>query len=107
MIYNGGTATIDIQVLLWEPGVNDAYIWERHRLTRAEVEEVCYGDPEWLKVEDANVGRLRVIGPKHDGKLLVVILSPQGNGVFYPVTAKPPKRQEIRRYNAWKQEKQV
>lgn len=99
--------TIDIQELLWEPGINDRHILERHQLTRAEVEEVCYGDPEWLKVEDANVGRLRIIGPKHDGKLLVVILGPLGDGVYYPVTARPPKRQEIRRYNTWKGEKQA
>ena len=43
-------ATIDIQELLWELGVNDAHIWERHQLTRAEVEAVCYNDPERLKV---------------------------------------------------------
>ncbi len=97
-------ATIDIQELLWELGVNDAHIWERHQLTRAEVEAVCYNDPERLKVEDAKEGRLRIIGPKQDGKLLVIILSPQGDGVFYPVTAKPPKRQEIRRYNTWRTE---
>lgn len=98
---------IDIKTLIWEPGINDLHIWERHHRTREEVEEVCYGNPVWLKVEDAKEGRLRVIGPRADGKrLLVVILAPQGNGVFYPVTAKPPNRQEQRRYNAWKEEKQ-
>ncbi len=98
---------IDIQDLLWELGINDAHIWERHHLTIAEVEEVCYGDPEWLKVEEAKEGRQRIIGPKRDGKLLVIILASQGNGLFYPVTAKPPKRQELRRYNEWKAGKQT
>ncbi len=102
MFYNTGMGVIDIQALLWEPGINDAHIWERHHLSRAEVEEVCAGDPEELHVEEAHDARLRVIGPRRDGKLLVVILKPQGSGVFYPVTARPPKRQEIRRYNDWK-----
>jgi hypothetical protein len=42
------------------------------------------------------------MGPWRDGKILVVILNPQGAGKFYPVTAKQPKRQELRRYNEWK-----
>jgi uncharacterized DUF497 family protein len=99
-------ADIDIQELLWEPDINEAHIWERHHRTRAEVEEVCYGNPEYLKVEDAREGRIRVIGRRLDGRLLVIILAPQGNGVFYPVTAKPPNRQEIRRYEAWRKEKE-
>lgn len=75
-------ADIDIQELLWEPDINEAHIWERHHRTRAEVEEVCYGSPEFLKVEDAKEGRLRVIGRRQDGRLLVVILSPQGKEYF-------------------------
>ena len=106
MLYNRDMAEIDIQELLWEPEINEAHIWERHHRTRAEVEEVCYGNPEHIKVEDAKEGRIRVIGPRQDGRLLVIILSPQGSGVFYPVTAKPPKRQELRRYDAWRTEKE-
>ena len=101
-------ADIDIKGLLWELGINDVHIWERHHLTVADVEEVCYGDPEWLKVEEAKEGRYRIIEPKRNGKLLVIILAAQGSkgGIFYPVTAKPPKRQELRRYNEWKAGKQ-
>ncbi|MBF6591035.1 MAG: hypothetical protein IVW57_10995 [Ktedonobacterales bacterium] len=99
-------AELDIQEFIWEPGINDTHIWERHHRTREEVEDVCYGDPKWLKGEDTKEGRLRVIGPRADGKrLLAIILASQGSGSFYPVTAKPPNRQERRRYTAWKEEK--
>jgi uncharacterized DUF497 family protein len=96
---------IDIHELDWDH-VNEPHIWEKHHISRAEVEEVCYGDPENLLVEDAYNGRYRVIGPRQDGKLLVVILSPKGAGIYYPVTAKPTKRQELRRYQNWKEGKQ-
>ncbi len=68
MLYNIGMAAIDIRALIWDDW-NEAHIWERHHLTRAEVvEEVCYGDPEHLKLEDTHSGRYRVIGPKREEK---------------------------------------
>lgn len=97
--------TIDIQAIEWDH-VNEAHMLAAHGVSRTDVEAVCYGDPANLLVEDAHSGRYRVIGPRQDGKLLVVILSPKGAGSFYPVTAKPPKRQELRRYNEWKEGKQ-
>ena len=33
---------ISILALVWD-SINEAHIWERHQLTRAEVEEVAYG----------------------------------------------------------------
>jgi len=95
-------ASFDIQALIWDEW-NEAHIWERHQLVRAEIEEVCYGDPEHVLVEDTHHGRYRVIGPKRDGKILVVILAPEGEGSFYVVTAKQTKRQELRRYIDWKE----
>ena len=94
-------AQIDIQELDWDH-VNEQHIVEKHSITRDEVEAVCYGDPANLLVEDTHSGRYRVMGPRRDGKIMVVILSPKGGGRFYPVTAKPTKRQELRRYNEWK-----
>lgn len=92
---------IEIAELEWDD-VNAQHIWEKHHISREEVEEVCYGDPTHILVEDAHDGRYRVIGPRHNGKILVVILTAKGNGRFYPVTAKPTKRQELRRYTTWK-----
>ncbi|HKV83257.1 MAG TPA: hypothetical protein VJN88_01785 [Ktedonobacterales bacterium] len=96
---------IDIAELEWDH-VNEAHMLAAHGVTRTDVEEVCYGDPANILVEDTHTGRYRVMGPRHDGKILVVILNPKGSGRFYPVTAKPTKRQELRRYNDWKAGKQ-
>ena len=96
-------AEINIQELEW--GVwNEAHILEKHGLSRAEIEEVCFGDAELLKAENVYDERIRVIGPKQNNKLLVIILSAKGNGKYFVVTAKQPKRQEIRRYTNWKAE---
>ena len=98
-------AHIDIQALDWDD-VNEQHIRERHGITRADVDAVCFGDPATLLVEETHTERYRVIGPRQDGKVLVVILAPQGGGSFYPVTAKQTKRQELRRYNDWQAGKQ-
>ena len=94
---------IEIRQLIWDEK-NERHIWERHHRTRAEVEEVCYGDARFLYTEEAHDNRVRVIGPRQDGtgRLLVIILGPEDEGAYYVVTAKPPNRQEIRRYNTWK-----
>lgn len=92
-----------IQEIRWDEW-NKAHIWERHQLTPEQVEEVCYGSQENILVEETHSNRLRIIGPKNDGKLLVVILAGESSNTFYVVTAKPPKRQELRRYHNWKGE---
>ena len=38
---------LSILGLVWD-SFNEVHIWERHQLTRAEVEEVAYGRPENL-----------------------------------------------------------
>ena len=88
---------IEIQELVWDEH-NVLHIWERHQLTPEQVEEVCHADPKDILVEETYNNRLRIIAPRPDGKLLVVILASEGEGSYYVVTAKPPKRQELRRY---------
>ncbi|HJT55604.1 MAG TPA: hypothetical protein VJ761_03845 [Ktedonobacteraceae bacterium] len=83
--------------------MNEQHIWEKHHISRTEVEEVCYGSPANMLVEVAHDGRYRLIGPRLDGRILVVILSDKGEGKYYPVTAKQTKRQELRRYTNWKE----
>lgn len=80
----------------------EAPICDRHHRTRAEVEEVRFGDPAQLFTDESNAMRIRVIGPRLDGRLLVIILGPEGEDRFYVVTARPPKRQELRLYSTWK-----
>jgi len=39
-----------------------------------------------------------LIGPTLAARMLSVVLEPEGEGVFYPVTARPASRKERRRY---------
>ncbi len=92
---------ISILGLVWDT-FNEAYIWERHQLIRAEVEEVAYGPSENLYARQTYGGRFLVIGPKIDRQLIVLILAPKGSGKFYPVSARPADKKERRAYREWK-----
>jgi uncharacterized DUF497 family protein len=92
---------ISILALVWD-SFNEAHIWERHQLTRAEVEEVAYGPAENLYVRRTYGSRFLVIGPKADRQLIVLILAPKGQGKYYPVSARPADRKERREYREWK-----
>lgn len=98
-------AEIDIQALVWD-SINEAHIWERHQLTRVEVEEICYGNAETLHVMATYGGRYLVLGPGHKGKLHAVVLAPKGGGNFYPVSARRASIKERREYREWKAGKQ-
>ena len=96
---------IRILTVVWD-GRNEAHIWERHQLTRAEVEEVYYSDAEKLHVENTYGGRYLVVGPKRGGKLCAVVPAPEGAGNFYPVSARGASTKERRAYREWKAGKQ-
>ncbi len=82
-----------VRRLIWDPW-NVAHI-ARHRVTPDEVEAVCHGRPI---VSATYAARLRVVGPSQSGRMVTVILAPRGRGVYYPVTARPASRPELRRY---------
>lgn len=87
-----------VRRLIWEPDRNVHHIWERHRLTPDEVEALCHGEHI---VMEGYEGRLRLIGRIADGRMLTAILAPepeQGEGVYYPVTARPAARKERARF---------
>lgn len=87
-----------VRRLIWEPERNVTHIWDRHRLMPEDVESVCHGEHI---VMEGYAGRLRVIGRIPDGRMLTVILAPEperGDGVYYPVTARPAARKERARY---------
>jgi uncharacterized DUF497 family protein len=92
---------ISILGLVWDT-FNEAHIWERHQLTRAEVEEVAYGPPENLYACQTYGKRFLVIGPKANRQLMVLILAPKGSGKFYPVSARLADKKERREYREWK-----
>ena len=98
-------AEINIVDLVWD-NFNEAHIWERHQLSRAEVEEVCYGEAELLHVEATYGGRYIVVGPGSGGKLFAVVLAPKGTGMFYPVSARRASTKEHYIYREWKAGKQ-
>lgn len=86
-----------VRLLIWDTS-NVAHI-ARHEVVPEEVEQVCHGD--FVSSETYN-GRIRVIGATNAGRMLTVILAPQGRGVYYPVTARPASLKERRRYRELK-----
>lgn len=109
MIYNSGMPEIVVTRLVWEER-NLVHSWDRHRITQALVEEVCFGDPDNLHVSDTYEGRLLVTGPTRDGQLLAVVVSathernPYGPGVYYVISARVASKRERNHYRAWKAE---
>ena len=90
-----------ISGLIWD-GSNEAHIWERHQLTRDEVEEVVYGSPENLYARHTYGDRLLVIGPNANRRLIVLILASKETGKYYPVSARPASKKERLEYREWK-----
>jgi uncharacterized DUF497 family protein len=70
-----------------------------HAVTPQEVEEVCHSNPV---VRRTRQKRLLVIGRTLAGEYLTVILDPEGNGIFYPVTARPASHIERHYYHRQK-----
>ena len=88
-----------IRDLVWT-AVNVAHI-ARHQVTQQEVEEACHGEAMFSQTYKE---RLRVVGPTRTGRILTVILDPEEEGVYYPVTARPASRKGRRRYRETKAE---
>jgi uncharacterized DUF497 family protein len=92
---------IHIAFLVWDD-FNEKHIWERHQLTRAQVEAVCYGDAAHIQVNATYGERFLIVGPGTDGRLYSVVLGPEGEDIFYPVSARRASTKERRRYAEWK-----
>ena len=80
---------------------NVAYI-ARHDVTPEEVEQVCQGTHI---TRQAHEERVIVIGPTRTDRVLALILDPEGEGVYYPVTAQPASRKERHLYEQGRAEK--
>lgn len=92
---------LSISALVWDD-FNEKHIWERHQLTRIQVEAICYGDAEQIQVNITYGGRFLIVGPGQDGKLYAVTLGPEGENSFYPVSARRASKKERRDYAEWK-----
>ena len=74
---------LDIRELTWGSEVNETHIRDKHGLTREQVEEVCRGE---VLVQEGDGGRVVLIDPTLAGRMLEVVLDPEGNGKCYVVT---------------------
>ena len=66
-----------------------------HEVMPEEVEEVLHGD---YTMRETYKNRLLVIGPTRSRRMLAIVLAPEGEGVYYTVSARPASRQERRIY---------
>lgn len=78
-----------VRRLIWDP-VNVAHI-ARHQVAPDEIEEVCHG--EHIQ-RQAYGGRIMITGLTQAGRMISAVLDPEGEGVYYPVTARSASRKE-------------
>jgi hypothetical protein len=88
---------LSIRRLIWDEW-NVAHI-ARHNVVPQEVEDVCHSDP---LVQQGKKGRVVLVGPTAAGRVLEVVLDPEGRGVYYPVTAFPASRKDRALYQQHK-----
>lgn len=84
--------------------VVDKLVWDswnvehiaRHDVIPEEVEEVCHGK---YIVRETYDKRLLLIGPTLSERMLAIVLgTTKRKGRYYPVTARPASKKEIRLY---------
>lgn len=88
---------VRVRRLLWDDW-NITHI-ARHDITRRDVQQVCQGE---FIASETYKGRLRLVGPTRAGRMLAIILKPNGEGVYYCVTAHEANAGETRRYREQK-----
>lgn len=87
----------DIRSLRWSPWNVQHIARPGHDATPAEVEEVAHS-PRSL-AQAGKYGRLLIIGPTHAGRMLVAVLDPELNGVWYCVSARTANtKKDLPRY---------
>jgi uncharacterized DUF497 family protein len=59
------------------------------------VEGACHGDH---LIRQGHSGRLLLIGPTRVGQMLAVVLDPEGDDVYYVMTARSADRKQRRLY---------
>lgn len=77
----------------------------RHGISPMEFEEVCFGRPLVLRAKTEGKSPVyHVLGRTVAGELLLCIVIGFADGRGYPVTARPMKPNEKRRYQRWSRE---
>ncbi len=88
---------IRIHRLLWTDW-NVTHI-ARHEVEPNEVEQVCHGS---FIASQTYKGRIRIAGPTAAGRMLAIILKPEGEGTYFCVTTHDANAGEIKRYHELK-----
>ncbi len=85
---------IRIKQLIWDDW-NVEHI-KKHQVSVGETEEVCRQPVKTLKTYK---GRLIILGKTKKGRLLTMVLVPEGRGRYYVVTAREMSKKERRMLN--------
>src|ERR1017187_7759991 len=99
MVYNRvmlDREKLNIQTLRWTTWNVEHIGRSGHEVTPEEVEEIVFGHRSIVGV--AHTGRTMIIGPTKKGRMLVAVISPDGNGVWYCVSARTASAKERRTY---------
>lgn len=67
-----------------------------HNVTPQEVEEVIFSDQTLIK--RSRNGRYLFLGPTGAGRILAAVLDPEGNGVWFCVSARSASQDERKLY---------
>ncbi len=89
---------VNIKKLVWDEW-NIKHI-ARHDVIPEEVEQVAHGN---VLVQQGKKGRMALVGSTDSGRILRVILDPEGKDIYYPVTAHTASRKDS---NLYKEEKE-
>lgn len=81
--------TLEIKELIWNEW-NITHI-APHKLTPSDVEAACTGDHI---ATDTYSNRILMIGVTQTEEVITVVLDPEGEGRYFPVTARPASRKE-------------
>jgi uncharacterized DUF497 family protein len=73
-------------------------IWEKHQVSRLEVEECLVNRRNVRLRHKKNPARSIVLGATENGRLLKIILEFQGQGRYFLITALEMEPKEKRRY---------
>jgi uncharacterized DUF497 family protein len=84
--------SLRVHELIWDDWNVDHIA--RHGVTAGEVEQVCFN--EETRFTRAGGGRYQAVGQTDVGRYLTVILDREGQGRYYPVTARPSDESERR-----------
>jgi uncharacterized DUF497 family protein len=89
---------VEIRGLRWDDWNRAHLAREHHEVSEDEVRQVLAG-PYIVLSSKSNPHRPLFIGPTSHGRMLVIVLDPEDNDIYYPVSGRPAHRTERRYYD--------